>query len=395
MTSYEEALALLLDAVGTLPEVDCDVAHAGGRHLADRVCSGVDLPPFDNSSMDGYAVRSGDLAGGKPVTLRMAGEVGAGCSDPIPVESGTCVRVFTGAPLPPGADSVVMQEDTRVSADGLVTVLDPVRPWENVRFRGEDVRSGGLLLEAGSRLGPGQIALLLASGIRRVRIRRPAAVAIASTGDELVQPGEPLGPGKVFDCNAAALAELLRAEAGSVTRLPVIPDEPAAAERALEAALRTADVVVTAGGASVGGRDCLRPAFERIGGVVRFWRIAIRPGKPFFFGERDGRFVFGLPGNPVSALVTASLLVVPALRRLQGARQPGPAFLPARLAEAVSNPGDRRHFLRIRREPDGSVRSSGVQASHILGSLAHADGLADIPAGAELHSGDTVPVLFW
>jgi len=290
---------------------------------------------------------------------------------------------------------VVMQEDTRPDGSGGIVVLEPVKPWENVRFRGEDVRRGGRLVPAGARIDAPQMALLLAGGIDRIDVRRRARVAIASTGDELVPAGQPLGPGQVHDCNAASLAALIRGTGALAEVLPIIRDDPDAAAAALESAFEQADVVVTAGGASVGDRDVIRPAFERIGGTIRFWRIDIRPGKPFFVGERDGRYLLGLPGNPVSAFVTAVLLVLPALRRLQGATSPGPRASTAILGEPLSNPGDRRHFVRICTADDGTVRRSGIQASHILSSLSLADGLVDLPAGADYAAGAPVRVVRW
>jgi molybdopterin molybdotransferase len=391
MTAYEDALAALLGALQPLPVETVAVADAPGRHTVADVLSTTDLPPFDNSSMDGYAVRSVD----SPGPLQILGEIAAGSAPTASVVPGGCVRIYTGAPMPPGADAVVMQEDTRPDGSGGIVVLEPVKPWENVRFRGEDVRRGGRLVPAGARIDAPQMALLLAGGIDRIDVRRRARVAIASTGDELVPAGQPLGPGQVHDCNAASLAALIRGTGALAEVLPIIRDDPDAAAAALESAFEQADVVVTAGGASVGDRDVIRPAFERIGGTIRFWRIDIRPGKPFFVGERDGRYLLGLPGNPVSAFVTAVLLVLPALRRLQGATSPGPRASMALLGEPLSNPGDRRHFVRICTADDGTVRRSGIQASHILSSLSLADGLVDLPAGADYAAGAPVRVVRW
>lgn len=394
MISYENALAGLLAALNPTAVETVPVAQAEGRPVARDIHSPGDLPAFDNSAMDGYAVRSAE-ASEAGTRLARTGEWGAGSWPSEPLQAGTCARIFTGAPIPPGCDAVLMQEDAREMGKGLIEVLDPVRPWENVRFRGEDVRKGDLLLGAGRPVTPLSMALLLASGVAEVPVFARPRVAVASTGDELVEPGNVRAHGQVFDCNAAAIAALIRPLVPGVFVLPVIRDDLNQAKAAIESAFSQAEVLVTAGGASVGGRDVLRRAFEELGGKLHFWRIAMRPGKPFFHGELDGRHLFGLPGNPISALVTASLLVLPALRRLQGAVEPGPRFLPVRLSEPVSNPGDRRHFLRVTRHPDGSVLPAGVQASHILGALVRAEGLVDIPPGARCSAGEWVPGFFW
>jgi molybdopterin molybdotransferase len=394
MTAYEDALSALLEAIRPLPSAEIPLTQAVGRYLSAQAVSRIDLPPFDNSAMDGYAVRASDtLSPG--VSLRIRGEIPAGTASAIPVLPGECLRIFTGAPLPPGADSVVMQEDTRPDGTGGIQLLEPVRPWENVRFRGEDVRSGASLLPVGTRVGPPQLALLLAAGLDRIQVHRQPSVAIASTGDELVPPGQSLGVGQIHDTNAASLAALLSGEGAQTRILPVIRDDLGSAARALEEALSRSDMVVTAGGASVGERDVIRAAFEKIGGRIQFWRIAIRPGKPFFFGQLDGRYLLGLPGNPVSALVTAVLLVLPALRRIQGSLDPAPRSFPAILAEPLSNSGGRRHFVRVTLSREGLVRRSGIQASHLLSSLALADGLADVPAGVELPAGASIRFLPW
>ena len=394
MTSYEDALASLLGALRPTPEETVPAILAAGRTMARDVRSPGDLPAFDNSAMDGYALRSADAAraGSRLVCVT---EVGAGAWPVEPLAPGCCARIYTGAPLPPGCDAVLMQEDARTDGEGGIEVLEPVKPWENVRFRGEDVRTGDLLFGAGQTVSPFSLALLLAAGVAELPVHARPRVAVASTGDELVPPGSERRSGQVFDCNAAAVAALIRPVVPEVRILPVIRDEVAAARASLEAAFAETDVVITAGGASVGGRDVLRQAFQDLGGRLDLWRIAMRPGKPFFFGELSGRLLLGLPGNPVSALVTATLLVLPALRRLQGLADAAPRFVPVKLADPVSNPGDRRHFLRVSRGTDGRVSPAGIQASHILGATARAEGLVDLPPGSRFSAGDEVPGLFW
>lgn len=394
MISYEDALSSLLSAVSPLGSSVVPLEDCSGRHAAADVFSPIDLPPFDNSSMDGYAVRSGDVLQ-VPATLRQVGEVAAGGILPVPINAGECARIFTGAPIPAGADAVVMQEDTSLDPAGNVIVRDRVGPWENIRFRGEDVRRGALLLSAGARLGPAQVAVLAAAGIAAVSVHRPLRVAVVVSGDELRPPGVPLGPGQIYESNSSTLASLVRGIGAAVTVKPVVTDDINLTSDALLAAFLDADVVLTAGGASVGDHDVIRPAFERIGGEIDFWKVAIRPGKPFFHGRLGDKFLFGVPGNPVSAFVTAVLLVLPALRRLQGDPDPMPKTEAGVLAEVLSNPGNRRHFVRVATARDGSVRPAGVQASHILSSLAVADGLVDVPPGCQLPAGSPVRVIRW
>lgn len=394
MIRYEEALTSLLSSVAPLTAVSLALSESPGRHLAAEILSPVDLPPFDNSSMDGFAVRATDVAQ-VPTTLRSVGEVAAGQVLSRSIGVGECARIFTGAPVPAGADAVVMQEDTTLHPDGTVTVRDRVGAWENIRFRGEDVRRGAVLLPAGTFLGPAQLAVLAAAGVSAVSVHRQARVAIIVSGDELCPPGVPLGPGQIYESNSITLAELVRGCGASVSVKPVVTDDINLTADALLAAFLDADLVLTAGGASVGDHDVIRPAFERIGGKIDFWKVAIRPGKPFFHGRLGDKLLLGVPGNPVSAFVTSILLVLPALRRLQGAADPKPRSVPGVLAVPVSNSGDRRHFIRVTTGSDGSVRPAGVQASHILSSLASADGLVDLPPGCQLPAGTPVRVIRW
>ncbi len=395
---YEEARDALLAALVPLPATRVALAEAHRRWLAADLTALLDLPPFDNSGMDGWAVRTADLPA-IPARLRIAGRLPAGSHSPGTVGPGEAVRIFTGAPLPAGADAVVMQEDADVdpSEPGLLRVRDRVRPWENVRFRGEDIRAGRALLDAGVRLGSGQVALLAAQGIDPVPVRPAPRVVVVPTGSELVPTGSPAPPpaGSIFESNGVMLAGLVESVGGIVRVLPPVPDQPGALRQALGSALDGADLVVTVGGASVGELDLVQSTLRDLGGQVDLWRLALKPGKPFFFGRRDRTPVCGLPGNPVSAFVTAVLLVLPALRRLQGAADPLPPTVPGVLAEPVDNPGDRRHFVRVRTGPDGSVRPSGRQASHHLASLADADGLVDVPPGVSLPAGARVRVIRW
>lgn len=371
------------------------VGQAAGRVLLEAVSAPRDLPAFDNSAMDGYAVRASAVAGAKadaPVRLRLQTRISAGDSFSGEISAGDCARVFTGAPLPRGADAVVMQEDTRVESDQ-VLILDAVSPRENVRFQGEDVRCGDRLAEARAEISPGLLGLLAATGIATVTVSQRPSVGLVATGSELREAGTPLAPGQIYESNRAMLATLVERAGGVPKVFPLVRDALTDTRAALEQAFQSCEIVVTSGGVSVGEMDFVKAAFESLGGGLQFWKVAIRPGKPFVFGRLREKFLFGLPGNPVSAFVTFLLLVRPALRRWQGANS---ILLPARpavLGEPVSNPGERRHFMRVRLTPDGKVLSAGKQASHVLASLARSDALLDVPPQTTWPAGQSVRVL--
>jgi molybdopterin molybdotransferase len=398
MLEMEDALARILAAIPSPTVESVPLSDAAGRVQADRIESPVDLPLFDNSAMDGYAVRASDLrctGRESPVRLRMFGKAAAGTMFSGEVESGTCVRLFTGSPLPRGADAVVMQEDTRVEPNAADEVLFPeaVTPGENVRQHGEDVRRGTLLAAAGEVLSAGRIGLLAATGVTHARVGRQPAVGLLATGSELKQPGEPLMPGQIYESNRLALSALVR-RAGGVPRVfPLVPDALSATRLALIEAFDQCDAVITSGGVSVGEMDFVRHAFEEAGGTLQFWKVAIRPGRPFVFGRLGTKFLFGLPGNPVSSLVTFLLLVRPALLRWQGAAEVSMPVRSCVLAEPLANPEGRRHFLRVRVDASGKLWSAGVQASHILSSMAAANGLLDLPPRTTLAAGTAVQVL--
>lgn len=398
MLELEDARDRIL---GLVPAPQAEVVallEAHGRILAESLVSTVDLPGFDNSAMDGYAVRAEDMktaAGANPVSLRLIGRVGAGEIFAGEVASGQCVRVFTGSPLPRGADAVVMQEDTRSGTEGFVQILEAAKPWENIRFRGEDLKAGASIGESGDRLDAARIGLLAAAGVTAIRAGRRPIVGLLATGTELIEAGKPLAPGKIYESNRATLAALA-AKAGAVPRIfPLVRDSLAETVAALENAFENCDLLVTSGGVSVGEADFIKPAFQQLGGELEFWRVAIRPGRPLAFGRRGGKLFFGLPGNPVSAFVTFLLFVSPALRRWQGARDVNPPVRLATLAEPLSNPGERRLFARVRVDEFGNAHAATSQASHALAGLAAANALVDVPARVTLPAGAVVRVLFW
>jgi molybdopterin molybdotransferase len=400
MLAFEEALSRVLAAVPAPRGESVSLSEAPGRVLADQIRSPIDLPIFDNSAMDGYAVRTADVASAKPASparLRLAGKVVAGEVFVGEVTSGTCVRLFTGSPLPAGADAVVMQEDTHIDprAPGEVVILASAGPGENVRARGEDVKQGTMLAEAGAVLTPGRIGLLAAAGFGHLRVGRKPVVGLLATGSELTEPGQPLVPGRIYESNRTALAALMERSGAAPKTLPLVADVLAGTSLALADAFNQCDAVMTSGGVSVGEMDFLKQAFEQIGGGLEFWKVAMKPGRPFVFGRCRGKLLFGLPGNPVSALVTFLLLVRPALLRWQGATDVSLPAHPGVLAEPLSNPGERRHFMRVKVDPTGKVQLAGLQASHALSSLAAANGLVDVPAHTTLAAGSAVTVLRW
>jgi molybdopterin molybdotransferase len=400
MWSLEQAVEHILAALPPPTSETVPLSEALGRVALEPVVSPMDLPRFDNSAMDGYAVRAADVVGassGRPVALRLRGQVAAGEVFSGTIETGECVRLYTGSALPGGADAVVMQEDTRIEASEakVVQVLAGVKPLENVRLRGEDVKSGAPVLRPGERISAARLSLLAALGVGDVRVGRSPRIALLATGNELREPGQPLGPGQIYESNRLTLAALTRSTGASTLLYPLVPDTLRATEQALEQALTEADIVVSSGGVSVGGLDFVKPAVQQLGGELGFWKVAIKPGKPFVFGRIGPKFLFGLPGNPVSAFVTFLLLVRPALLRWQGAVEVSLPGHPGVLDEALSNQGDRRHFVRVCVDLAGRVRTAGVQASHVLGSLAACNGLVDVPPATRLSAGTAVTVLRW
>ncbi len=396
----QTALARILQEVPPPVPEEVSLAVAVGRVSVQALTAPLDLPPFDNSAMDGYAVRAADVAGASSsagVPLRLLGQVAAGDCPAQEVRPGGCVRLFTGSPVPAGADAVVMQEDTKIApeAPGMVTVLDPPKPGENIRRRGQDIASGTALLEAGAHLTAGRIGLLAATGQASLRVGRRPVVGLLATGSELREPGQTLGPGQIYESCRPALAALARSAGAIPEVFPLVADTPEATRSALAEAFAHCDAVVSTGGVSVGELDFVKQALADLGGTVKFWGVDMRPGKPFAFGRRRDKLWFGLPGNPVSAQVTFLLLVRPALLRWQGARQVALPARPGVLVEPLANQGDRPHFARVRVADNGQVSSAGLQASHVLSSLAAANGLVEVPPQTTLPASTPVTVMTW
>jgi molybdopterin molybdotransferase len=385
MLSVDEALGRILKSFSPLPAETVGLGEAFGRVLAQDIQARVTQPPLAVSAMDGYAVRAADVAPvkpGMPVTLKVVGAVPAGQVLETPVNSGEAVRIFTGAPLPPGADAIVIQEDTEAgdgpNGEKRVTVKEPCKAGNYVRPAGLDFAAGDPGPRAGRRLSARDIGLIAAMNHPWVTVRRRPRVAILSTGDEVVMPGEPLGPGKIVSSNGLALAAFVRACGGEPVQLGIAPDKEAQLAELARGA-RGADLLLTAGGASVGDHDLVQQVLGKEGLELDFWRIAMRPGKPLMFGRLGDTPMLGLPGNPVSALVCSLLFARPALNVLLGLDAPAHPLEQMVLGADLGANDRRQDYLRstIALNGDGrrSVTPYGRQDSSMLALLAAADGL--------------------
>ena len=393
MLSYEEALDHLLAAAEPVAETKLlPLAVARGRILAESLQSTVTVPPLDNSAMDGYAVRCADITQAG-VTLPVSQRIPAG-SVGHTLEPGTAARIFTGAPVPAGADAVVMQEFCSHGAEGQVIINQVPKSGQNIRRAGEDIATGAEILAAGTRLGPAEIGLAASIGIAQLPVRRHLRVALLSTGDELTEPGNPLPPGGIYNSNRHFLRAMFEALGCAVTDAGHVPDTLDATRAALREAAQAHDLIVTSGGVSVGEEDHVKPAVEAEG-TLSLWKIAIKPGKPLAFGHvrkvSSGVTAFiGLPGNPVSCFVTFLLFLRPYVLKRQGVATTLPRVRQLVAASEWSKPEDRRSFLRARIAPDGRVALYPNQSSGVLTSCAWADGLVDTPAHQTIKVGDLV-----
>jgi molybdopterin molybdotransferase len=391
----DDALARLLAVAAPLPGAESvAVGDADGRVLAQDVVSALHVPPQDNSSMDGYAVCCADL-GAPGVLLPVSQRIPAGASG-APLQSGTVARIFTGAPVPQGADAIVMQEDCTVvegASTPRVQINTLPTPGQYIRRAGEDVARGDVVLASGRRLGPAELGLAASAGLASLDVARRPRVALFSTGDELVMPGtvapQDMPPGAIYNSNRFFLSALLRRMGCEVTDLGIVPDQREATVHALRDAAQSHDVILTSGGVSVGEEDHIKPAVQLLG-TLDHWQIAIKPGKPFAHGRIGAAHFLGLPGNPVSSFVTFLVLVRPFLLQLQGARQVAIKTVAARADFTWARPDKRREFLRARCNDQGGLDLFPNQSSGVLTSAVWGDGLIDNPPGCAIAAGDTV-----
>jgi molybdopterin molybdotransferase len=394
---------LIAERIGPVAETETvPIAKARGRVVAADVTAPLDLPPFDNSAVDGYAVRHRDLDPNAETRLAISGRLTAGTAALSPLAEGEAFRIFTGAPMPAGADTVFMQEDVRPEG-GIVIVPAGLKLGANRRLAGEDVRKGAVVLPAGRRLAAQDVALAAAVGLTALKVRRRVRVALFSTGDEIVEPGSPRPAAALYDANRYLLHGMLERLGAAVTDLGILRDDPAALARAMQAAAQTHDLVLTSGGVSTGEADHVRSAVEQIGRLV-FWRVAIKPGRPVAMGVIPGATAgsaaafAGLPGNPVAVFVTFARVVRPLLLRLAGAAPEPLTALPVRLAFPYSKKKGRREYIRVALRPANGGAIEAVKhpqdGAGVITSLTETDGLVELTEDATtVEPGSTVGFL--
>jgi molybdopterin molybdotransferase len=380
LLSRDEAWALIAARAEALPAEEVPLDDAAGRVLAADVASPIDIPGFDRSAMDGYALRWHDAPG----VLRVVGEVAAGAGGDVPIGPGECARIFTGGALPPGADAVERQEVVEDLGGGLVEIAHAVAPARNVRFRGEDVAAGTRLLAAGTRIGPHALTAVAAAGVPTLRAVRRPRVAILATGDELVPPGRPLGPGQIHETNSVTLRALAARSGAKVLDLGTAPDDPVEIEARVRRGLTEADVLLVAGGVSVGEHDHVKGALDRAGVEELFWRVRVKPGKPLFCGRTaQGAWAFGLPGNPLSGVVGFLVFVEPLLRRMAGEADAAEARVKVRTTRDIAPEDGRTTYLTATLAPgaDGIPEATPTeqQGSAMTLALARADAFVIAP----------------
>jgi len=387
----DEALERMLqDAPGPPSSTDVPLLECLGRVLAQDVVSTIDVPPQDNSAMDGYALRAADASGDIPVSQRIPAGAAA-----KPLEPGTAARLFTGATIPPGADTVVMQEECE-AGDGVVRIAGTIEVGQNIRPRGQDVAKGDTVLARGRRLRPQDLGLLASIGLSKASVFRPLRVAVLSTGDELHEPGtRPLPPGGIFNSNRYTLTGLLRGLGVHCIDGGIVADTPQATAEALSKAAASADCVITTGGVSVGEEDHVKAQVERLG-RIDLWKLAIKPGKPLAYGRIAETPFIGLPGNPTSVFVTFCLVARPFLLKMQGSAESAAPLFKARADFTVKRAGTRQDYLRVtlRSDSGGLVACKYAnQSSGVLRSVSASTGLAVVPIGATIQPGDSVDVI--
>jgi molybdopterin molybdotransferase len=394
MPTFEEARSTILDLTSLLGIEKVEILESVGRVLAEDIYAPWDMPLWDNTAMDGYAVRSADCPG--PARLKLAGFLPAGAHTTVEVEAGSAVKILTGAPIPPGADAVVPFEEAEES-DGAVSTRGAVLPRDHIRFRGEDVKIGEKIILAGTVIRPYEISMLASFGKLFIPVYRKARVAILSTGDELVEPGELLSPGKIINSNALTVAAAVKQVGAEPVMLGIARDNKESLREKLSEGLK-ADILITTAGISAGERDLVREVLNELFVKLVFWKVDIKPGRPTAFSIRDGKTVFSLPGNPVSTMITFEELVRPALLKMMGHRKVIKPFIKATLKTPVKKKPGRVNFLRvvIERENDEYLAwSPGDQNTGILKTMLLAGGIAVIPSEqGDIAAGERIDVHF-
>jgi len=393
---FDEAMALLRDTAARhrLDTESLALSRCHGRVLAEDVVASMPLPPFDNSAMDGFALRQADLQGSE-AALRLVGEQFAGVAQPLSLQPGECARITTGAPMPPGADTVVIKENCRVEGEAVIVPGETVI-GANVRRAGEDVCAGDRVLHAGQMLTPARVSLAASLGIASLRVSRKPTVAVFTTGDELVEPGMPLADGQIYDSNRDLLMGLLRADGLEPTAWPRLPDDPRQVEIALRDAGCAFDLIITAGGVSAGEKDHLPEVLARFG-QTHFWKVKMKPGMPLLFGSLDQARVLGLPGNPVSVLATYLTFGRALIDTLQGRLGPRPTWH-AQLVAPLDKPHPRREFIRGQLSSGRNgvlhVEANAATGSHRLRAAADSNALIVVPEGPQRYAaGEVVEVI--
>ena len=386
MLSYEDARALVFEHVKPLEKEQRRLIESQGLALSEDIVAPYGMPLFDNSAVDGYAVQAADLTAASrenPVRLEKLGYISAGDSGKDPLGSGQCVQIATGAPLPAGADTIVMKEDIKLE-ESLVCFFQSIPKTENVRYQGEDIPEGRTVIPVGTVIGPAQMAVLATFGFSRVPVRRVPKISIVSTGSELVDVDENPQSGQIRESNRYMLAGMVKQESCELVKMTMVPDIPKILKHEFEDALQ-ADVVLISGGMSVGERDYAKPILKEMGVEEIFWKIKFKPGKPLFFGRRGKTLVFGLPGNPASSYVLFEEFVRPALRQMMGRRILEESMVKAILEESITETYKRMHFMRGQlHEKNGKfrVRPLKFQGSHSIGSLVESNALIRVEANS-------------
>ena len=398
MLSVDEARQRMLDTIPILPSEKRGILACTDYVLAEELHATENIPPFDNSAMDGYAVRAADVKNAtekNPAVLSVVETIAAGYAPTKQVAAGQASRIMTGAMMPQGANAVIMQEVTQQNGDE-VKIFESIDTAGNVRFTGESVAEGQQVMGKGKHLRPPEVSMLASLNCVEATVHRKPTIAIVSTGDELTPLGEPLEPGKIRDSNRYGLYAQVEEAGGIPIDMGIAPDDEAETERIFRAALAKADALITSGGVSVGEHDVVKTVLAKLG-EINFWRVAMKPGKPQAYGIADGKPIFGLPGNPVSSLVVFELFVRPALLKMAGHKNLLRPTFKATLTEAITNRDGRVNYMRaILKVSDGEItaQTTGPQGSGILHSLVLANGLITIPTATTLHAGEKVDAQF-